>query len=266
MPFQGVSLTAGHRHVIAMDEHRAPSVERILRPLHRWVWRDAHRCARKLLRFAATEADGGRDLSRAAELTADPLLRRLFLRHAIDESHHAELFRARGRTMRAALGGEGGSFEARWITPGERGGDDLRVEDEGDASLLAFLHLSEKLAAARFAVYREVVRDEETREVFRRILRDEVFHMRYTRTQLERIAPARHRRHLWIARGSRLWKGYLRVATAVAGWLGTLVLLAQYFLVLPLFALAAKRAARRERPGWNEPERREQPGALERQY
>ncbi len=249
-----------------MDQHRAPSLERILRPVHRWVWRDAHRCARKLLTFAATEADGGRDLSRAAELTADPLLRRLFLRHALDERHHAELFRARGRTMLAALGGEGGSFEGRWLTPGERGRDDLRVEDAGDASLLAFLHLSEKVAAARFEVYREVVADEETREVFRRILRDEVFHMRYTRTQLERIAPERHRRALWLARATRLWRGYLRVATALAGWLGTLVLLAQYFLVLPLFALAAKRAARRERPGWSEPERREQPAALRSQY
>ncbi len=241
-------------------------LERILRPVHRWVWRDGHRCARKLMSFAATEADGGRDLSRAAELTSDPLLRRLFLRHALDECHHAELFRARGRTMLAALGGEGGSFEGRWLTPGERGRDDLRVEEERDASLLAFLHLSEKVAAARFEVYRDVVADEETREVFRRILRDEVFHMRYTRIQLERIAPERHRRELWLARATRLWKGYLRVAAALAGRLGTIVLLAQYFLVLPLFALAAKRAARRERPGWSEPERPEQPTALRSQY
>lgn len=249
-----------------MDERRAPSLEGLLRPVHRWVWRDAHRCARKLMTFAATEADGGRDLSRAAEVTSDPLLRRLYLRHALDEDRHAALFRARGRALLAALGGARGSFEARWLTPGERGRDDLRVEDEGDAALLAFLHLSEKAAAARFEIYRDVLADEETRAVFGRVLRDEVFHMRYTRTQLERIAPERHRRALWLARATRLWKGYLRIATAVAGWLGTVVLLAQYFLVLPLFALAAKRAARRERPGWSEPQRRAQPTALERQY
>jgi rubrerythrin len=247
-----------------VDDRRAPSVERILRPVHRWVWRDARRRARKLLTFAATEADGGRDISRAAELTADPLLRRLYLRHAEDERRHAELLRARGRTMLAALGRGGATpFEARWLTPGERGGDDLRVEKEGDASLLAFLHLSERTAAARFEVYRDVISDEATREVFRRILRDEVFHMRYTRTQLERIAPERHRRHLWLARISRLWKGYLRLATAVAGVLGTAVLLAQYFLVLPLFAIAAKRAARREPRGFA---RREGPSRLESQY
>src|SRR5512133_2944533 len=250
-----------------MDELRAHALEGMLRPVHRWVWRDARRCARKLLTFAVTEADGGRDLSRAAELTADPILRRLFLRHSQDERHHADLFRARGRELLAANGGGRSTwFEASWITPGERGGDDLRVEEEGDASLLAFLHLSERTAAARFAVYRDVISDEETREVFSRILRDEVFHMRYTRSQLERIAPALQRRHLWMARASRLWKGYLRVAAALAGVLGTAVLLAQYFLVLPLFALAARRAARRERPGWSEPQRREQPSALESQY
>ncbi len=249
-----------------MQERRASSLERALRPVHRWVWRDAHRCARKLITFAATEADGGRDLSRAAELTPDPLLRRLFLRHAVDERHHAELFRARGCTLLAALGGGAPAFEARWLTPGERGGDDLRVEDEGDARLLAFLHLSEKAAAARFAVYRDVIADEGTREVFGRILIDEVFHMRYTRTQLERVAPARHRRHLWLARAARLWRGYLRVATAVAGLLGTVFLLAQYFLIIPIFALAAKRAARREPLGWSEPRPREGPAALESQY
>jgi rubrerythrin len=248
---------------MAVDERRAPSVERMLRPVHRWVWRDARRRARKLLSFAATEADGGRDLSRAAELTRDPLLRRLYLRHAEDERRHAELFRARGRTMLAALGRGGPApFEARWLTPGERGGDDLRVED-GDASLLAFLHLSERTAAARFEVYRDVIADEETREIFRRVLHDEVFHMRYTRTQLERVAPARHRRHLWLARASRLWKGYLRLATAIASVLGTAVLLAQYFLVLPLFAIAARRGARREPLGFS---RREAPSRLESQY
>ena len=246
---------------------RATPLERAFRPIHRWVWRDPHRCARKLLTFAVTEEGGARDLSRAAELTTDPLLRRLFLRHALDEQRHADLLRARGRTLLAALGpGPPRSFEARWITRGERGLDELSPGDGHDASLLAFLHLSERSAAGRFAIYADVIADEGTRDTFRRVLRDEVFHMRYTRSQLERIEPARHRRQLWLARATRLWKGYLRAATAIAGALGTLVLLAQYFLVLPIFALLAKRAARRERPGFSELVRREGPSALQRQY
>src|SRR6266542_798465 len=124
---------------MVVQEPRGTPLERALRPVHRWVWRDAHRRARKLMTFAATEADGGRDLSRAAELTTDPLLRRLFLRHAMDERRHGELLLARGRTLLAGLGPDRpGKFEGNWLAPGERGLDDLRVEEARGASLLAF--------------------------------------------------------------------------------------------------------------------------------
>src|SRR5207247_1662911 len=74
-------------------------VDRMLRPVHRWVWGDFDRRVRKLLAFAEVEGDGGRDILRAAEVTPDPLLRRLYLAHAIDELHHAELFRQRGAAL-----------------------------------------------------------------------------------------------------------------------------------------------------------------------
>src|SRR5438067_9168486 len=109
---------------------RPSALDRALRPLHGWVWRNPHRCARKLLRFAETEADGGRDLARAAELTRDPSLRRLYLRHAEDEQRHADLFRRRGREL--LDGSPAPRFEGNWLAPGERGLDDLRVEAESD--------------------------------------------------------------------------------------------------------------------------------------
>ena len=74
--------------------------------------------------------------------------------------------------------------------------------------------------------------------------------MRYSRAELERIAPAHHRRLLWAARLRRWWKAYLRLAMAIAGMIATAILTAQYFILLPPFAWAAKRAAQRERPGW----------------
>ena len=238
-------------------EKRAASVrpsrfDRLLRPVHSWVWEDPHRRARKLLRFAQTEADGGRDLSRAAELTGDRVLRQLYLRHALDEQRHAELFRKRGRAILRGLVRNGAaSFEADWFAPGERGLDDLRVDGENDASLLAFLHLSEKAAAGRFALYEEVLgEDPETQGVFHTILRDEAFHMAYTHQQLTRVAPEKWNARLWKARLGRLWKAYLRIAAAVAGLLGTGILLLQYVLLLPPFALLAKRSARREPRGW----------------
>ena len=239
----------------------------MLAPIHHWVWRDSGRRVQKLLRFGQTETDGGRDILRAAEMTPDPLLRRLYLKHAIDEYRHGEMFRRRGTDLLHTLASKSEpTFQADWFAPGGHGLDDLNVEDESDKELLAFLHLSEKAAASRFTVYRDVLRsDTPTCAIFDEILHDEVFHMSYTLTQLARISPQHHRRHIWRARLSRLWKGYLRIATALAGAMGALLLIVQYFVFLPPFAWLAKRAARREQPGWA-PISPDRNGSLNRQY
>src|SRR6266853_1420874 len=216
-------------------------VDRMLRPVHRWVWADADRRLRKLLAFAQVEGDGGRDILRAAEVTPDPLLRRLYLEHAIDELRHADLFRQRGAAL---LRLRPTRSLARFNTsplPGGHGLDDLSIEGEPDHRLLAFLHVAEKAAAGRFAIYRDVVDDDpSTRAIFEELLRDEVFHMNYTYTQLARVLPKSYRRQVWRARASRLWKRYLRVAAAVAGVLGTAILTVIYFVVLAPFAWWAK--------------------------
>jgi rubrerythrin len=241
----------------------APStLDLLLTPVHRWVWADVQRRARKMLRFSETEADGARDITRAAEITRDPALRRLYLRHADDEQRHALLFQRRGRELIDSSRDR--VFEANWLAPGERGLDDLDVGTENDESLLAFLHLSEKAAAGRFVIYEKVLDcDPPTRAMFARILEDEEFHMTYTRKQLARLSPRRQGLRLWQARAGRLWKTYIRIATALAALLGTAMLAIQYFLILPLFAVFAKRAARREPDGFSPSRAGLQ---LERQY
>ena len=89
--------------------------------------------------------------------------------------------------------------------------------------------------------------------------------MNYTFTQLARISPQHHRRHIWRARLSRVWKSYLRLARGLAGEIGTLLVTLQYFVLMPPFAWLAQRAARRERPGWKAitPDSRD---SLTRQY
>jgi rubrerythrin len=230
----------------------APVLRGALRPAQYLVWNSLPLRARNLLRFAETEADGGRDLVRAAEVTRDPILRRLFIFHAKDEQRHADLFRRRGASLLRTLpASTRPRIETHWLTPGERGLDDLKVGEESDASLLAFLHLSEKSAARDFAVYRDLLAaDPETRAVFEEILHDETFHMNYTLAQLNRVAPRRRGWHLWRARLSRLWKGYLRVAGAIAGVISRVVLTALYFILLPPFAWFARNSERREPLGW----------------
>jgi hypothetical protein len=195
---------------------------------------------------------GGRDILRAAEVTSSPLLRRLYLVHAADEHRHGVLFRRRAsELLRGSSDSPKPAFQADWLAPGGHGLDDLEVDKESDDTMLAFLHISERSAASRFTVYRDVLQfDRPTQQVFEDILHDEMFHMNYTLTQLVRVSPERHRHHLWRARLSRLWKGYLRLAMSIAGAFGGLLLTIQYFVVLPIFAYFAKRAERREPEGW----------------
>ena len=89
--------------------------------------------------------------------------------------------------------------------------------------------------------------------------------MNYTLSQLVRVSPARHRWQLWRARLSRLWKAYLRLAAAIAGVIGTVLLTIQYFLLLPPFAFLAKRAERREPSGWR-PISSDRNGSLKNEY
>ncbi len=134
----------------------------LLWPVHNWVWLDTARRASNLLRFAETEAEGGRDLVRAAEVTSDPLLRTLFLFHARDEQRHAELFRRRGSLLHQALCAPSrAGYQTDWLAPGERGLDDLRIEESEAGALLAFLHLSENLPpriSRRIAMCSSVIR------------------------------------------------------------------------------------------------------------
>src|SRR3954462_8495255 len=234
-----------------MAREQAAHIDRLLQPVPRGIWRDFDRRGRKLLLFAQVETDGGRDILRAAEVTPDPLLRRLYLEHAIDELHHGDLFRERGAALiRARIGARHVLLSGNPL-PGGHGLDDLRIDGQPDHTLLAFLHIAENSAAGRFTIYRELVDDDpDTRAIFEEILCDEVFHMDYTYTQLTPVSPKAYRRHVWHARARRLWNRYLRVAAALAAVIGNLVLTAMYFVLLPPFAWLAKRSARREPTGW----------------
>src|SRR5690349_24960172 len=111
-----------------------------MRPVHHWVWSDGDRRLRKLLTFAEVETDGGRDILRAAEVTSDPLLRRLYLEHAIDEFRHGILFRHRAaELLKVSASRSSPGFDGDWLAPGGHGLDDLQVDGESDSSMLAFL-------------------------------------------------------------------------------------------------------------------------------
>ena len=77
-------------------------IDRLMRPLHRWVWRDHDRRLRKLLAFADVETDGGRDKepARGPFGRAD---RRTELRDALRERPHRADIQHAGTQHVAAL-------------------------------------------------------------------------------------------------------------------------------------------------------------------
>ena len=160
---QDMLVSPPSRVVVMSSPARVAPLDRLLRPVHRWVWSDFDRRVRKLLAFAEVESDGGRDILRAAEVTPDPLLRRLYLEHAIDELHHGDLFRQRGAALLRTRSDAPKTLFNGTPLPGGHGLDDLSVEDEPDHRLLAFLHVAEKAAAGRFTIYRELVDDDPRR-------------------------------------------------------------------------------------------------------
>jgi hypothetical protein len=89
--------------------------------------------------------------------------------------------------------------------------------------------------------------------------------MNYTLSQLVRVSPQRHRLLLWRARLCRLWKGYTRLAIALAGLISGLILTIMYFTLLGPFSYFAKRAARQEPTGWL-PVSPDRNASLDRQY
>ena len=104
---------------------RATTFDRLLKPVHRWIWRNVERRVQKLLRFSEIEIDGGRDILRAAELTSDPVLRRLYLEHAIDEFRHGLMFRQRaGSVLRELALRSKPAVQTHWPAPGGHGLDD----------------------------------------------------------------------------------------------------------------------------------------------
>src|SRR6266849_8653878 len=107
--------SASSRHVLSTR------MDRMLPPLHRWIWGDPDRRVQKLLRFGETETDGGRDLLRAAEATSDPLLRRLYLVHATDEQRHGMLFRRRAAALLLGMPPSELIAGEDWLAPGGHG-------------------------------------------------------------------------------------------------------------------------------------------------
>ena len=195
-------------------------------------------------RSPRSKSDGGRDILRAAEVTPDPLLRRLYLEHAIDELRHGDLFRQRGAALLrlrstasdALFDGDAAARRAwprRSVDRRRAGSSAARVPARGGKGRRRPLRDLSRCRRRRSADARDLRGDSARRSVPHELH----VHAARPASRRSRTAGRSGRRA-----ASRLWKRYLRVAAAVAGVIGSAMLTLMYFVVLPPFAWLAKRA------------------------
>ena len=142
-------------------------------------------------------------------------------------ARHADIFRrARLELLRAhPPAGDAGCRRATGWRPASAASTTSRSRTATTARCSPSSIFPKRAAARDFAVYRDAVGgDEATRAVFQRILRDEEFHMNYTRAELARVSPERQGGCSGRRACRRLWKAYLRFAVALAGLFGTILL------------------------------------------
>lgn len=241
--------------------------QRLLAWRNRGVWNDPVRTLRTLESFSETEADGGRDLVVAARKVSDPELREHLIRHAEDEERHARLFRDRAAALRSTAGiatvneGPDRPYDLSRGRPGSE--VDAHgffsaglIEELGEVDYVAMLHVAECRAAEIFEVHRSLNdHDAATAEVFDEILKDEKYHMAYTKRFLDRWSGEGRGREvekgLKSARSSRFIGAWKRLGIRSAAGFGRVLLFVILWTLLLPFALLSKLT--KASAGWREP-------------
>ena len=209
------------------------------------VWRLPGHDARKLHRFALAEHGSQLDMRMAAARTSSPERRVLFLRHALDEARHAQMFTHASAELRQRRG---------LASFGPPRGDcgDLH-ERLGELRFVAFVHRGERRGRQQFEAYRDYFarRGElKIRAMFEAILADERVHEAYTRTLLLELAGSEHETRAvlrWVA-AWEAWRTFRRSGKALAEGVYFAAMLVLYVTLAP-FSLFV-RIVRPARRGW----------------
>lgn len=158
-----------------------------LAPLSWVAWKIPGWPKRLMHSFHFTEKGSSFDMLSACEQTKRRDLRQKYFRHALDEDRHSGLFRQRVEEM----GGLSSSLRALEVGGTSSMHDVVEgqtlFERLGELEFLAFVYLAEAEAVEQFHVYQKLgLMDPDTDAMMKRILRDEAFHVSYSRAELER--------------------------------------------------------------------------------
>ncbi len=226
----------------------ALSINWLVRLTAPWVWRSNERIAHKLEGFAATEAGSALDMLKAAELTEDRKLRRLFFRHAMDEARHAQMFRAAARKL--LPNGAHAQSEYNLIHATRQN----LLEQLGLTRFIAFIYLAERRGESQFRALRQHFRGQRDMEqLFAKIGKDERFHVAYSRALLARLrkqgSAGEVRWALASIRFTRASTAWRRAGRQIGDLMTRILLGLVYLVVLPIFVVAHRRTGR-SNSGW----------------
>lgn len=216
----------------------------VFRAISGVIWRLPGTPARKMAEFSHVEAGSGLDMLAATERERDPLLRRKYYQHALDELKHAGMFRERARALADAHGRAQAVLEDTGFISehGIRSAVPL-YEQLPQAEFLAFVWLHERAGATQFEFYANLLRhDPDSTAMFAEIARDERFHITYSRAELDRIAKAGApvTRAVWITRARDFWQAWGRLTAAFGDRMAGVWLSLLYLLVVGPFAIFAR--------------------------
>jgi hypothetical protein len=219
-----------------------------------FAWRLPARRRRLLLAFSRAEQGSALDMLAAVRTTPRRDLRLKYFRHAMDEWRHSGLFRQAAAQQGGLDAAESGREEAGLLLEHGIVGGRTLFERMGEHDFLAFVYVAESDAVEQFDVYRtNDLPDEHTRLMLPAILKDEAFHVSYSRQELlsaqdepvpiERVPAVRR------VRWNRLKEGWLRFSRDTGVVVGSVWLSALYVLVIAPFRLVA----RLDGGGWQTP-------------
>lgn len=215
---------------------------RLTKPLR---WRSPRATARMLMAFARAERSSFFDMMEAANGTKDLSRRAAYLRHAVDENRHAQMFSLRALELDPSLAFDDAVARADF---------EHLFTRLGEVRFLAFVHLGEKRGRAQMQLFRDELAgfegsaraDTKTKALLDAVMRDEVRHETYTVELLTGLAPAA--KELRSARFWELRRGWLRLGAGTSGVLFTVLMSVIYLLLAPLALLERVRA--NDTRGW----------------
>jgi len=207
-------------------------MERIkVRALVSVFWRSKQTMLSAVNGFQATEADGVWHLLRGIEGAEDPKVRATLFEHMIEEESHAEAF---GQVCREE------SAQAFVPTFYER--EDIFPTGTPIWKLIAYVHVGEVDATARFGVLRDALPPGRLKDALKTIVADEEGHIDLTHDLLLELGASETeiRKTYRQVRLRRAWEGWLRSGKRMVNWVAVTLLSGVYFVMAPFFFRTAR--------------------------